>query len=202
MAGELERIEAVIRRLDRLDGRVDGRYTDLPLHEQNTTGLCEIAHIARGQLGDSVTINLSFENFNCEAVDVDCRALAMQLERLAGIAERLPSIPFRMHNNTLPRGELLKRLRATSFDDQLCYHIVDHMITSLLLGVNRADMAAPELFSKVGFEQYVAGMRAMAREAKISNWLSKDVGGVKQAYEIFERAGKRYGFDAKPFKPK
>ncbi|MBN1283083.1 MAG: hypothetical protein JXA24_04840 [Proteobacteria bacterium] len=203
MAGDAGTIKGIIRRLDRLDGREDGRYTDLPLSGANTTGLCEISETMHREPGKRAKMELPFTAFsgNDNMLEVDCRKMAVHLDRLAGIAEKLPKLPFRMYNSDLPRNRLVKKLRALAFEDLLCFHIVDHMITSLMLGVNPASMTPEELFSKVAFAQYTSGIHLMGRETGIESWLAAKAESAEEGFEIFAAAGRKYGFDTSPFKP-
>ena len=84
----------------------------------------------------------------------------------------------------------------------LGYHMVDHMISALLMGVGTTDKAPHVLFTEVVFANYCAGIDAMGEQLGNNSWQSRTVPDVREAYGIFRGLGKKYGFDTRAFRPR
>lgn len=192
---------SIIERLDALDGISDGRYTDLALHIQNSTGVCELAETYAEQasdLGLPVRTSAVLTNLDGVRVPVDCDILVRRLNSLIGIAQRLPAFKFIAD---VSAGTPLNELEAPTREDLYGYHIVDHMITSFLLGIATTGQSLSEIFGLIPYDVYTESVERMA--GMIPNMApgELDIGTADQAYDLFERLGERYGFNVSSFEP-
>lgn len=182
-------IKRVIERLDLLDGKRDGSYTNIPLRCENATGACKIA-----EEGQSVKISTSTGG----KIDFDCKELARKLNILIDIAEKIPATKYatgkiKISNETKPI--------VSDYEDFYGFHIVDHMIASLLVGMSLPHEPFHKLFSYIPFERYNRHVHWYGVKLKEPAFVDVNVTNVHEAFDLFKDLGKKYGFDASPFKP-
>lgn len=195
-------IADAIKKLDLLDGREDGFYTDTPLHVQNTTGVCEMAgDISKGMPAgdDSIPICTNITTPGGKVVSVDCKVLAERLNMLADISQKLPMTRVLSHQIQPTKDAHLSR------DDIYGYHIVDHMITTLLFGMTTTEMPLGEVFSYVPWGEYTEATKdiynTFARAGVPITGEDIAITTDEEGYKLFETIGQRYQFDPLPFKP-
>jgi|GEM_PF-4919483 len=188
--------------LDRLDGYWDGYYYDLPLHMANTTGHCEIVEVVRDELGSHAQIEHEYTMIDDEFVELDCDELAARLTSLSEIAIKIPAFSLMSLKNGMDRSERLIALKRLTFEDMLGYHMVDHMISALILAIGTTDKPSHELFTEIVFEQYSAYIDGLGRRIGNSDMQGHRVDDAAEAYEILEDLGEKYGFETSQFKPR
>ena len=206
----------VLRRLDQVDGQEDGKYSDFPLHGENATGVCEARQSLWDQANAKQTtggkkpfqgdqFRASLHTPSGEIVDVDCDVLAERFDLLVGILKNNPVMRF------LASAEKEKSIKndIPAPEDLLVYHIADHMLSALLLGIGTTDESWGELFADVAIPIYVDDIRATGRflaqvienEDMIDRYRDFQVSDIQMAYAIFSNHLTRYGMDPKPFAP-
>lgn len=191
----------VIQRLDGLDGIKDGHYTDLPLIGQNSTGACQLAeHYAEGASASGLPVqsHVTLRTVDRRRITIDCKGLAKRLNTLINIADRLPSFRFIAD---FAGGASAGQLQAPGRENLYGYHIVDHMISSLLLGLATSEQSFSKLFGQIPYRLYTGSVEELA--GMIPNMEPGDlnVENADQAYDLFERLGTAYDFDTEPFRP-
>jgi len=189
----------VIDRLDAIDGVRDGSYTNLSLHITNTTGVCEVAFKVMDAAPPCIdSYRVQMVNMMGQIVDVDCVELFRKLGVLVDIAQRNPTARFLAEKKS--GGATSQHLPGA--EEYLGYNIADHMISALLLGVATTSESFSELFGEVTFGTYSEVIRGLGRDLNRPDYKAMDVRDAKEGYVVFQRLGKRYGFDAAPFRPK
>lgn len=194
-------IATVIERLDALDGVQDVFYTDHPLRTANSTGACALAEEQIGQLsplGFPVNVNTTLTNLQGDRVSVNCEVLAQRFNTLINIAQTLPFYRF---IPDLLAGRTVEQLKPLTREDLYGFHIVEHMIISLLIGATTTDMSFSEYFALIPYRLYTESVKEMAQIIPNIPPGHLNVENVDQAYDLFEELGRRYGFDPSPFKP-
>ena len=196
-------IKRVIERLDLLDGKRDGQYTDMPLHRKNTTGACKIAEETRGTLKKglpkgSFQVNAKLTTSSGRKINIDCKELARRLNVLIDIAEKIPATKYatgkiKISNTTKPTD--------LAYEDFYGFHIVDHMIASLLVGMSLPQEPFHRMFSYIPFERYNRHVHWYGVKMKEPSFVDANVTNIHEAFDLFKGLGKKYGFDASPFKP-
>ncbi len=203
-------LSKVIRKLDRLDGKLDGLYTNIPLHITNSTGVCEaleVAVAAARKQGINVSVSLPLlRNPNGKYISIDCKELARKLNVLTDIATKNPATKFiALVRNSSGR---LTTAVIPSPQELYGYHIVDHMITSLLYGLSKSTEPFHKLFSYISFQVYakavqnIGGMLKKAGLLKGRRYPRLTIKNATQAYQLFRALGKKYKFDTAAFKPR
>ena len=190
---------SVMQKLDMLDGVKDGQYTDLSLVCGNSTGVCVVEEIVTANIpGDEYEMTTVMENSAGEIVSVDCTVLVERLNTLVGIAQKLPSYKYIADiNSGTPSDEIV----TPTTEELFGYHIVDHMICSLLLGIGTTSQSFSELFSVIPFDTYAVSVRAIASSLPNMSGDDLDIENASQAYLLFEGLGQKYGFSTSIFRP-
>lgn len=184
-------LASVMQKLDLLDGEGDLQYFEYPLSGRNATGACEVAAIfcQRVPGASQFNIDATVTNDYGERVPVDCDVLTSKLNFLSEIALKLPSFGFMADRRA---GRPAEDTDIPSGEELFGFHIVDHMITSLLLGVNTTRQSFSEIFELIPYETYSKSVQDIAGGAfRIVN--------ARQAYKLFLKLGRRYGFDTAVF---
>ena len=212
-SGEVKLIH-VITRLDLLDGRLNGRYNDIPLRNHSSTGMCEIAEELDEQLSSELAkkgptpargsekeggVQAPLEIGDGRTVTVDCKKLVEKLNFLAAVAEKLPATKyFADRANKISSADQLRNL---TYADFYGYHIVDYMITALLNGKTTPGVPFHKLFSFAPFELCDAASSEYVRLIHKGGAKKENVTNIEGALALFDKLGKKYSFDTKPFKP-
>jgi len=194
-------IATVIERLDLLDGVHNDYYTDHDLKTMNSTGACQLVEERTRELpslGFPVSTSATVINPQGERVPVDCEVLVQRFNTLINIAQKLPSYRFMAD---LAAGIPVGQLEAPSREDLYGFHIVDHMIISLLIGTATTDMSFEELFGLIPYKLYTDAVESLAGIIPTMAAGHLDVENGEEAYDLFEGLGRKYGFDASPFRP-
>src|SRR5262249_16687524 len=143
------------------DGKINGRYTDMRLHKgRNTTGVCEDAETYQKEHPEAKVATV-IQNGGGKLVLVDCKALAEKLAVLVDIAERLPPTRFLAR----PEGTPISSSPPTA-EDFFAYHLVDHMITVLLIGNVPAETPFYQLFDTPAYDIYTENVHRIGEEIK------------------------------------
>ena len=212
-SGEVKLVH-VITRLDLLDGRLNGRYNDIPLRNHSSTGMCEIAEELDEQLSSELAkkgstparkstkeggVQAPLEIGDGRTVIIDCKRLVEKLNVLAAVAERLPAIKyFADRANKVSNADQLRNL---TYEDFYGYHILDYMITALLSGKSTPDVPFHKLFSFAPFELCDTASSEYVRLIYKEGAKTKNVINVDGALALFDSLGKKYNFDTRLFKP-
>ena len=199
MAPKLSPLDRVIRKLDRLDGRTNGRYLELPLHIENTTGACEAAQKAAKANANLIVVT-AIENPNGDLMFVNCADLVQKLDLLATVAAKMPIT--RMLNVASTKLRRHEKLSAEHIGEMLIgYHVVDDMIRTLLLATRVVEQPLSVHFEQVDFKQHTNLVHKVGE--KLGNETLKNfaIESVQRGYEIFVKLGEKYKFDATPFRP-
>lgn len=192
---------SIMERLDALDGFNDGSYSDLPLVGRNTTGACLLAEQYSESvraMGLNVAQNVTLNNPLDVRVPVDCDVLVRYLNAFVNIAQRLPAFKFIADIST---GASLSETELPTREDLYGYHIVDHMISSLLQGIATTSQSFSEIFCLIPFKVYTRSVEEIASTIPDMAPGELYINDADGAYDVFEKLGKRYGFDVSVFKP-
>lgn len=197
MAPKLSPLDRVIRKLDLLDGRRNGYYLDIPLHIENTTGVCEMAQVVAEERSD-VTFVPVIENGRGEMVQINCPELVRKLDLLSKIAAKMPMT--RILNAAPPKRRPHPAYTSENIGEMFIgYHIVDDMIRALLYATRAIDHPLSAHFEQINFKDHSQIVRDVGKNLDNTVLKSFAVQGVQHGYEIFLKLGKKYKFDATPF---
>lgn len=197
-------IDALIGRLDRLDGTPDGRYAGLPLRTGNTTGVCRDAaegraRMERGELPPG-RITTTFAVDADRVRPLDCAAVVAKLSLLVEIQEHNPATAF------LQRPELASEakrpLKRLTYADFWAHHLVDAMIGALLMGKADATDSFGAIFGAIDVAEHSARMAAYAPYVKnhpLFPW--RPITTARGAFRLFRRFGNIRHIDTQPFDP-
>lgn len=184
-------IKKLIERLDQLDGKRDGSYTTIPLRCKNVIEACKMAE----KEGESVKTSTP----TGRKADFDCKELARKLNVLIDIAEKIPATKYATGKIKISAGA--KRPIDLTYEDFYGFHIVDHMIASLLMGMSLPREHFHKLFSYIPFERYNRHVHWYGVALKEPAFMDVSITNIHEAFDLFKGLGKKRGFDASPFKP-
>lgn len=202
MAGPMAKL---VKRIDRLDGKLDGAYITLPINTQGATGVCAIAeqHVAklrRRAHGRKIQIKTSFKNADGGYTTVNCTEFARKMNVLLGIADKLPTFKFiALFRRFGTKG--LRMIRIPTKEEFFAFHLVDHMIAALISGLSKSSDSYKELFKVIPFGIHSKNVHRMGRLLNMPSYLKINITTAAGAYRVFEAMGRKYRFNTKPFKP-
>lgn len=199
MAHKISPLDRVIHKLDRLDGRSNGRYSDLPLHHENTTGVCEAAQKA-AKADKNLFVVTAIENPSGELMLVNCADLVQKLDLLATIAAKIP-ITRLLHVAPTKRRHYEPLSEADVAEMLIGYHVVDDMIRAMLRATRIVDQPLSVHFEQIDFNQHAKLVRKIGEKLGNATLENFSLQGVQRGYEIFLKLGERYKFDATPLRP-
>lgn len=210
MANPKVTLSSVVKKLDLLDGVEDRHYTNWPLLGENSTGVCGFKEdlIAAGPLPKNIKIGARLHAVDGRTVIVDCQELVRKLNTLIGIAQKIPATRFKNRLATCKARKRCKQIKkeiksgkVPTAEELFGYHIVDHIISALLLGIMTTDESFGQMFSEVAWCPYNTSVHTFGQLLNKPDFANFNIRTTDEAYKLFERLGKKHGFDTRPFKP-
>jgi hypothetical protein len=194
----------VVRKLDFLDGKLDGVYAgEFPLTTPATSiGACYQAAAQPGCAGkgDVCASTARFQALGGRWIDVDCRKLAGMLDALGEMVVRMPRV--RLLVEALSRRKRPSEApdpRRFTYDDFFAYHVVDHMMLSLLLGVRTSNDALFAVLANVPFQEYDSVIQVYGELLGRSEFQDRSTTTLSGALVLLSALSRKYGFSFKPF---
>lgn len=179
--------QKLIRRLDMLDGKRDGRYVE---HSLDVFDRC-------GPGRGAGTPDAYVPND-----DINCRSLSRKLNTLIRASEHIP-----FYRNIVA-GTLDESGRAPRYptrEDLLGAFFLNQILSMIAQDPLIANSPIGELFERVNFRKYSDDSMKIVRDYPIVKIVSKtgrqDIYDPASGYGIMKYLGRKYRFKFSPFKP-